>query len=853
MRVQLTSLILLFLTNPGLADIPYPDALERAAVFESRVADINREALVLGNGDLSGLLWTRNGVLCLRVTKNDVWDARVDTSQDPPILRVDIPNQKWSGGTSSPPSYRSPYPQPRCAAIIRFGDNRETAGWQIIRAGGTVNEWLRQGDAGVMTVEGTTTVSTGYRYDLSPTSGEPFNFLVFQISGNAVAQYYVNIFDRDGKAIVESGWIDSPRDEKEISLAVPEGSQVGAVEFYVQSKNGARAQNHIRQITFKRKASPVVIPSGIPDAGINSARLDLRRAVATVNGNKVRALADRNVFLIETDKEVFLEEIKSHELPAAEQGISDGVKWLHEKMPGDMDYAGMEYALAVASSGRQKTVSLVTSWDTRENVRDEAIRLARETVAAKPATLAAQHEAEWTRYWSASGVELGDADFQLWWYRMAYFLRCFAKPGVVPAGLWGVLPDDSPAWHGDYHHNYNAWQPYWAPLVLNHPDLADPWVRYMNEMLPRMRWIAKNTYGCEGACIGISSFAFEPDPANCKSVNQRQCLIAPFSYTLGMSGMSTQILWYCHLYRPDRKYLEEKIYPVLREVALFYCSFAEKCPRDRNGKAKLGPSYSPEHGHFGVSDVPFDIAYARYTLNAAIAAADELGHDQEMSARFRKALALLPPYPTAPDSAGQPIVVDWTGCKFQEIGEHNITVPAVPVFPADQVTWFSSEPEKELFRNTIRQTRHRGCNSTVMFSVAKARLSMPDALDDARNYYKPLVQRNGMFFWPMHGYYLSESVGIAAMISEFLLQSVDNTIRVFPCWPKDKDARFTDLRAQGGFLVSAEQKDGKVTKLEITSTAGGKLRWLDPWSRKVLERKTQSGEKLLLPENVSPR
>ncbi|MEI8165026.1 MAG: hypothetical protein WCG26_01570, partial [Chloroflexales bacterium] len=89
---------------------------------------------------------------------------------------------------------------------------------------------------------------------------------------------------------------------------------------------------------------------------------------------------------------------------------------------------------------------------------------------------------------------------------------------------------------------------------------------------------------------------------------------------------------YCHLYHPDRKYLEEKIYPVVREVALFYCSFAEKCPRDANGKAKFGPSYSPEHGGFGVANVPFDLAYARYTLKAAVAAARELGRDAALAA-----------------------------------------------------------------------------------------------------------------------------------------------------------------------------------------------------------------------------
>jgi hypothetical protein len=303
-------------------------------------------------------------------------------------------------------------------------------------------------------------------------------------------------------------------------------------------------------------------------------------------------------------------------------------------------------------------------------------------------------------------------------------------------------------------------------------------------------------------------------------------------------------LWYNQLYQPDRQHLADKVYPVIRETALFYCSFAEKCQRDGNGKAKFGPSFSPEHGEFGVDNVPFDLAYARHSLNAGISAAQELGRDRELVARFRKALDLLPDYPTAPGAEGKPVVVDWTGCKFREIKEHNFTVPVGPVFPGDQVTWFSPEPEKELFCNTIRQTRHRGLNATIIMSVAKARFSMPEACDDLRNYYKPLSQPNGLFFVPECGYYLVESVGIAAAISEFLLQGVDNTIRIFPCWPKDKDAGFTNLRAQGGFLVSAEQKDGKVTKLEITSTVGGTLRLLNPWTGKIVERATQPGQRL---------
>jgi len=47
--------------------------------------------------------------LCLRIAKNDLWHTRVDTSQDVPLMQVDVPNQTWSGG-GYPPSWKKPYP-----------------------------------------------------------------------------------------------------------------------------------------------------------------------------------------------------------------------------------------------------------------------------------------------------------------------------------------------------------------------------------------------------------------------------------------------------------------------------------------------------------------------------------------------------------------------------------------------------------------------------------------------------------------------------------------------------------------------------------------------------------------------
>jgi len=115
---------------------------------------------------------------------------------------------------------------------------------------------------------------------------------------------------------------------------------------------------------------------------------------------------------------------------------------------------------------------------------------------------------------------------------------------------------------------------------------------------------------------------------------------------------------------------------------------------------------------------------------------------------------------------------------------------------------------------------------------------MPEAVTDAKKWFRSRELPNGLFVWQghAHGTFMPESIGVAALIAEFLMQSVDDIIRVFPCWPREQDARFSRLRAQGGFLVSAEQKGGKVTRVDVTSTVGGTLRLLSPWPAIAVQR-----------------
>ena len=83
----------------------------------------------------------------------------------------------------------------------------------------------------------------------------------------------------------------------------------------------------------------------------------------------------------------------------------------------------------------------------------------------------------------------------------------------------------------------------------------------------------------------------------------------------------------------------------------------------------------------------------------------------------------------------------------------------------------------------------------------------------------------------MHGL---EKVGAIEAINSMLMQSHEKIIRLFPVWPKSKDAKFVDMRARGAFLVSSEFKDGKVLPTTILSEAGETLTLQSPWEKGVV-------------------
>ena len=723
MKWCLTFLLVLVAANTALAGIPFPTDLDNAAISVPRLDNILEYALLLGNGDLNGLLYSDNGQLVLRITKNDVWDARLLTENDPPLPTLKRLKELANG----------PWP------------------------------------------------------------------------------------DRN--------WI------------LPEGVAVTEKDSY-----------HANAFPCPRACA--VVKLNTPGA---AAKLDIARAVVqTGETNTVRALAHANVFLIESPASATLEPIRPDDLPPVVTGKTDGVDWVKQTIPADPDWSGLTFAVALAQNATRKTVAVVTSREARNPVAT-AVKLASDTLRADQTAIVSRHEKIWSDFWSRSGVRLDDPFLTATWYRNLYFLRCVTKPGAVSPGLFAGLTTDRPAWHGDYHTNYNLQQTFWTAYNTNHPELAEPYDQLIRDYLPRAQWLAKRIYDLNGAYYPHVLYAYEPPhPDQCRSRNGRQYIHHVWGMTLGVTGFTVQPLWWHYKYAPSRKLLEKTVYPAIREAALFYADFADQCDRRPDGKIVLGPSVSPEHHGWTPrfelnSDCAFDIAMVRYTLEAAIEGAGLLRRDAKLVARWKQTLDRLPDYPTTRDDP--PIVVDVAGATPMS---YNLTVPTVPVFPGDVIAWWSPESQRKLFARTIAGCKWNGNNSTFVLAVGRARLGLSDTVDWLRNELQLRMRPNqlialnrlGRSRFNDHGHY-TEQFAASMAIGELLLQSVGDIIRVFPSWPTDKDASFDNLRAQGGFLVTAEQKAGKIVKLEITSTVGGKLRLLNPWTNRIVERETRPGNKLI--------
>ena len=449
------------------------------------------------------------------------------------------------------------------------------------------------------------------------------------------------------------------------------------------------------------------------------------------------------------------------------------------------------------------------------------------------------HQKWWDAYWNKTSVTIADTVLMKAWYQGLYTMAACSRDPEFPPGLFGWTTNDTPAWNGDYHLNYNFQAPFYSLFAANHLEQGSPQDAPLMDFIPRGKWYARNVTNTGGILypVGIGPLGIEttrdfPVEEWKKSGNIEQGGLfwqQRSNAAYGLVNMAQH--WRCTY---DTDY-GRKIYPYVLAVVNFW----EDYLKFENGRYVIyGDAI---HEGSGKDKNPLlSLGLIQNALDLVIDLSSVLKEDEERQAKWKDILAKLSEFPVQMRN-GRKVFryteqgVDWVdgnGLGIQQI------------YPCNAITLDSNPELLEVARNTIDEMqRWQDMNTSNSFFVAAIRVGYDSSkvIRELHNYALHTFP-NGFQLDNPHG--IENSCTVTNTINEMLCMSVGNVIRLFSHYPKDQKAGFKNLRTWGAFLVSASLNDGIVSDLNILSEKGKPFTIINPWAGKrvVLIRNGKTGE-----------
>ena len=253
----------------------------------------------------------------------------------------------------------------------------------------------------------------------------------------------------------------------------------------------------------------------------------------------------------------------------------------------------------------------------------------------------------------------------------------------------------------------------------------------------------------------------------------------------------------------------------------------------------------------------YDLSLMHFLFKAAAEMAAELQLTSE-SAHWKELWSQLPELDTDEEGA-------LTFAKgFPYNGSHRHFSHALAIHPLGLVDWSQGEESQRIIRATLKKLKDYGpdwwCGySYSWYANMQARaFNGKEAATALRTFAECFCLPNtfhvngdqsgtGKSNFTYRPFTLEGNFAFAAGVQEMLLQSHTGVGPVFPAIPSEwKNISFRNLRAMGGFLVSADRKGGCTTSLRVYSEQGRTLRIQLPDSGKLRETPTRPGEWVVL-------
>ncbi|MCB9208910.1 MAG: glycoside hydrolase N-terminal domain-containing protein [Ignavibacteriales bacterium] len=459
----------------------------------------------------------------------------------------------------------------------------------------------------------------------------------------------------------------------------------------------------------------------------------------------------------------------------------------------------------------------------------------------------------WKNYWSKSNISIPDSLLQKQWYLEMYKFGSAARKGAPPISLQSVWTADNgmiPPWKGDFHHDLNTQLSYWPAYAGNQLELEEGFIDWLWKYKDTFKKYTKDYYETKGLNVpGVTTLTGKP-------------MGGWIQYSLG----PTVSAWLAHhfylhwQYSNDRKFLEEKAYPWIKDVAIHLDELS--VIDGKTGRRKLPLSSSPEifnnsREAWFEEITNFDLALIRWTFEKA----SELANELNLKTEAEKWERILNEWP---DFA----VDEKEGLKFSTkvpyFESHRHFSHLMAFHPLGLIDWSQGKESQNIISNTLRNLEKQGSDWWTGYSFSwlgnlYARAFDGEKAAEALRIFaecfclKNSFHVNGDQCKAGHSKFLYRpftlegNFAFASAIMEMLIQSHTGVVKIFPAVPKEwKDISFKSLRTVGAFLVSAKMTNGQVVEVNIFSEKGGEIKMENPFN----SRKYSTDKNVELHENI---
>jgi hypothetical protein len=527
-------------------------------------------------------------------------------------------------------------------------------------------------------------------------------------------------------------------------------------------------------------------------------------------------------------------------------------KYTHAENSESFEQVGWgNFRFAVAVDWKQTAPdSWEVAWSiasSKESATPLSLAQKRATAALKAGfkTIRQSHLDWWQNFWNQSWLEVPNPILERQYYLDLYKFGAVARRGAPPISLQAIWTADEgqlPPWKGDYHHDLNTQLSYWPCYTSNHLTEGLSYLDWLWEIRDEARKFTQKFFGKPGLCVPMTS-----DIEGKQMGGWHQ-----YTHSATTTAWLAQHFYLHWRYSLDREFLRERAYPFLTEVAVFLEAITEK---NNQGQRFLPLSASPEifDNRLEAWLPPtsnYDLALMRWLFAATAELAGVLGKTAAQM-HWQQVLAEIPDFARAVDN-GRLLVAP--NRALPESHRHFSHLMAI--HPLGLFYWEGGSEHQRVMQQALNELEHLGTHYWTGYSFAWLASHAARCKDGARaeqaleifsqafcspNSFHLNGDQSGKGYsrFTYRPFTLEGNMAAAAGLQEMLLQSYGGIIRIFPAIPADWQAvRFTQLRAEGAFLVSAHRQAGKIETIQIRAEKGGRLELENPFQDQDFQMET---------------